>query len=441
MIKLLDKIVEIIYKHLALFYYLVMGVGMFFGLLSAMAVPSWSWGAFVMIIPLVLYYRYNELYEKGISRYLTRAITIYALSLYVTAFINYQIFIVFEKFTYLTMLISSIPIWLSAYNLNRAIDRVEATLKHIELLKTLRYAMVLPLFYILLGIKLWSYDAGLYTFIPYALVVAYLMHKGTILFSKKKYENIEVDKTSVMPRPYSPTKALLIVSVICIAIHFIFELIPQAGFDSMLLFDSSFFKVALPLCILGVVIIFVYPKMECKILQIDDSDDKYVAYSGRFLLLSLINGLIAALVGFEDSRASAAILCYMPIVLTYGACLYTYNPNRRVMYVIFIFMMNLLAGFIGIAAVWLVLFLILLFMFFAGGLSMIIETISNPFGNGVVASSDIIKVWDPDLGKTFELQRNGTDLHDQHGNPWEPTLSGGFKPRGSDKAPMSGREF
>ena len=104
-------------------------------------------------------------------------------------------------------------------------------------------------------------------------------------------------------------------------------------------------------------------------------------------------------------------------------------------------MMNLLAGFIGIAAVWLVLFLILLFMFFAGGLSMIVETISNPFGNGVVASSDIIKVWDPDLGKTFELQRNGTDLHDQHGNPWDPTLSGGFKPRGSDKAPMSGREF
>lgn len=73
---------------------------------------------------------------------------------------------------------------------------------------------------------------------------------------------------------------------------------------------------------------------------------------------------------------------------------------------------------------------------------MIGQTLANPFGTGVnVPDGSRIMVWDPDLGRSVELHNTGSGLFDLQGNPWEEGLSGGFKPKGSDRTPLSGSEF
>lgn len=417
-------------------------VPLFFALIASVAAPVWSWGAFCFIIVFLLYLLHVGKKRLGVYDHMMRSLALYGVSLYLTGIIAFAVCYAIEAINYVTILLSAIPMVIATLYVNKTIDKVEATVNNIELLKPLRVATLLPLLYILLASKTWSVDAGIYGMIPYIIYALHLIIKNSRALSEyqKKGNYAEVDEKATIQRPSSPLKGLIIVAVICVAIHLMLAFLP-IGFDSMILFDSSLFKVALPLCILGCVIIYYYPKWECRVLGIEDKDNSYIAKRGTYIILSMLSGIISALVGFEDPKAGAAMLCFIPILAMYDAYVYTYNPSRRVYNMIFVFIINLVAGFIGISAVWLLLFMIIVLFFIRLGTSMVAETILNPFPTGIYEpDGSRILVWDPELGRSIELHNTGAGLFDPSGNPWERGLAGGFKPQGSDRPPLSGQE-
>ena len=417
-------------------------VPLFFALIASVAAPVWSWGAFCFIVVFILYLLHAGKTKLGVCDHIMRSLALYGVSLYLTGIIAFAVCYAIEAINYVTILLSAIPMVIATLYLNKTIDKVEATVNNIELLKTLRIATLMPLFYMLLASKTWSVDAGIYGMIPYNIYALHLIIKNSkVLFEYQKKGNYtEVDEKATIQRPASTLKGLIIIAVICVAIHLMLAFMP-IGFDSMMLFDSSLYKVALPLCILGYVIIKYYAKWESRVLGIKDKDNTYVAKRGTYIILSMLSGIISALIGFEDPKAGAAMLCFIPILAMYDAYVYTYNPSRRVYNMIFVFIINLVAGFIGISAAWLLLFLLIVLFFFRLGTSLVVETISNPFGTGTyVPDGSRIIVWDPELGRSIELHNTGAGLYDLSGNPWERGFSGGYKPKGSDQAPLSGQE-
>ena len=105
-----------------------------------------------------------------------------------------------------------------------------------------------------------------------------IKNSGKLKVFNKKENKIEVNKKATMQRPTSTLIALIIGAVVCVAIHILLATF-SIGFDSMKLFDSSLFKVALLFCVLGFLIIKYYPKMECKVLNIKDENNSFYPFT------------------------------------------------------------------------------------------------------------------------------------------------------------------
>lgn len=418
-------------------------LSLFYGFLCAAAVGG-SWGAFFMAILLILYRRFSIKNKYGVRDYLMSGYTLYGLSLYVCGLLVILLYKLFGEINYVITLVAISPMVVSTIYLNRVFDAIEASVQHIEFLKTLRYALVLPLFFLLLGIRTWSVDASLFGFIPYVLI-------AHIIISRKRKElklyqtnnpNMVVNPNARMQRPSSTTMSIVWGSVACVAVHLLVAIPDNIGFDPTTLFDSALAKVAIPLCVLGFVIFKYYSAWERRVVGVDKSDASYKTQGEIMVFFSMLSGIVAALIGFESPQASATMLCFCPILALYAAYLFTYNNKRRLAAMIFAFCINLVAGIIGIAAAWLAIFLLLIVIGLRFATQMIGQTLANPFGTGVnVPDGSRLMVWDPDLGRSVELHNTGSGLFDLQGNPWEEGLSGGFKPKGSDRTPLSGSEF
>lgn len=417
-------------------------LSLFYGFLCAAAVGG-SWGAFFMAILLILYRRFSIKNKYGVRDYLMSGYTLYGLSLYVCGLLVILLYKLFGEINYVITLVAISPMVVSTIYLNRVFDAIEASVQHIEFLKTLRYALVLPLFFLLLGIRTWSVDASLFGFIPYVLI-------AHIIISRKRKElklyqtnnpNMVVNPNARMQRPSSTTMSIVWGSVACVAVHLLVAIPDNIGFDPTTLFDSALAKVAIPLCVLGFVIFKYYSAWERRVVGVDKSDTSYNTQGEVMVFFSMLSGIVAAIIGFEAPQASIVMLCLCPILALYAAYLFTYKKERRGLAMIFAFLINMVAGIIGIAAAWLALFLLLVVLGLKFATNLLGQTLSNPFGSGAYVDSSRIMVWDPELGRSFELHDTGSGLYDLQGNPWEKGLSGGFRPLGSDRVPMSGSEF
>ena len=417
-------------------------LSLFYGFLCAAAVGG-SWGAFFMAILLILYRRFSIKNKYGVRDYLMSGYTLYGLSLYVCGLLVILLYKLFGEINYVITLVAISPMVVSTIYLNRVFDAIEASVQHIEFLKTLRYALVLPLFFLLLGIRTWSVDASLFGFIPYVLI-------AHIIISRKRKElklyqtnnpNMVVNPNARMQRPSSTTMSIVWGSVACVAVHLLVAIPDNIGFDPTTLFDSALAKVAIPLCVLGFVIFKYYSAWERRVVGVDKSDTSYNTQGEVMVFFSMLSGIVAAIIGFEAPQASIVMLCFCPILALYAAYLFTYKKERRGLAMIFAFLINMVAGIIGVAAAWLALFLLLVVLGLKFATNLLGQTLSNPFGSGAYVDSSRIMVWDPELGRSFELQDTGSGLYDLQGNPWEKGLSGGFRPQGSDRVPMSGSEF
>lgn len=418
-------------------------LSLFYGFLCAAAVGG-SWGAFFMAILLILYRHFSITNKSGVRDFLMNGYTLYGLSLYVCGLLIILLYKLFGEINYIITLVAIAPMVVSTFYLNRVFDTIEASVQHLEFLKTLRYALVLPLLFLLLGIRTWSVDASLFGFIPYVLIAHIIIsRKQTELgYYQKKNPDVVIDSKAVLQRPSSTTMAIVWASVACVAVHLILAISDTIGFDPTTLFDSALAKVAIPLCVLGFVIFKYYAAWERMVVGVDKADTTYRTQGDVMVFFSMISGIVAAIIGFEAPQASAAMLCFCPILALYAAYLFTYNNKRRLAAMIFAFCINLVAGIIGIASAWLAIFLLLIVIGLKFATGMIGQTLANPFGTGVnVPDGSRIMVWDPDLGRSVELHNTGSGLFDLQGNPWEEGLSGGYKPKGSDSTPLSGSEF
>ena len=424
-------------------------IGLLFGSIYFVASPAWNVGAFVVVaifvLLLVASYREQRGSAEKMNDYFDKAYLVLSISICLAGAIHTLIGKIIGTEGYITMLISLTPVLLATLRLNRAIDVIEASMNNIEGLKSLRMVMALPLFYLLLGLECWSIDAAIYTYIPLVSVLGWTLfqrHSDMRAFQRAN-PDVKFNPKATIARPSSTSVAIVVGAAICVAAHFLFALLPENfALDPTEWFDTSLVKVAIPMCILGGVIVWRYPYWEHKILALDVPKESYVAESGRLFIYSMLCGVVAAIAGFEAPKAGAVLIFLMPALMTYYAYIYTYNSVRRLPYMLFLFGVNLLAGFIGIAAVWFMLFLVAMFFLLSIMTGMTLNVLSNPFGNGVVADGSRINVWDADAGRSIHLRRlpDGS-LEDLQGNPWEEAgTQGQFRPRGSN-GNMSGQTF
>lgn len=428
---------------------LIAVVGLLFGSILFMAAPMWNGSLFltaaVFVAIMVFSYRLQNKSAERMNDYFDKSFLVLGISVFVAGAINTLIGKIIGADNYIISLVALIPVFLATLRLSRAIDTIEASMKNLEGLKSLRMVVVLPLFYLLLGLEFWSIDAGTYTLIPFVAVMGWTLFNRYSDMSAYQRANPEekFNTQATISRPSSTSVAIVLGAAICVAAHFVLALLPENfAIDPTEWFDTSLAKVAIPMCILGGVIIWRYPYWEHKILALDEPKEDYVAHSGRFIFYSMLCGVLSAIVGFEASKAGAVLAFLMPALMAYYAYIYTYKRSRRLPYVLFIFGVNFVAGFIGIAAVWFMLFLVAIFFLLSIMTGMTLNVLSNPFGSGVPApDGSRIMVWDAKAGRSIELRRNAGGLEDLQGNPWEEAGSQGqFRPRGSNEN-MSGQAF
>lgn len=429
---------------------LVATIGLLVGSILFAASPAWNFDVFliaaVFVAILVVSYRLQKKDTERMNDYFTKNFLVLGMSVFVAGAINTLLGKIIGIDSYIISIVALAPVLIATQRLSRAIDAIEASMKNLEGLKSFRMVVVLPLFYLLLGLDFWSIDAGTYTTIPFFAVLGWtLFVRYSDMYDYHRANPDEkFNPQATIPRPSSTSVAVVLGAVICAAAHILIALLPEDfAIDPTEWFDTSLAKVAIPMCILGVVIIWRYPYWEHKILALDVPKEDYVAQSGRFLIYSMLCGILAAIVGFEAPKASAVLIFLMPALMTYYAYIYTYNGTRRLPYMIFLFGINLLAGFIGIAAIWFLLFLVAMSFLLSMMTGMTLNVLSNPFGSGVAApDGSRIMVWDTDAGRSVELRRlSDGSLQDLHGNPWEESgPQGQFRPKGSSGG-MSGQAF
>ncbi len=429
---------------------LIATIGLLVGSILFAASPAWVGDVFLMaavfVAILAVSYHLHGNSPERMNDYFTKNFLVLSMSVFVAGAINTLLSKIIGSDSYIISIVALVPVLIATQRLSRAMDAIEASMKNLEGLKSFRMVMVLPLFYLLLGLDFWSIDAATYTAILFFAVMGW-----TLFFrysDMRAYQRANPDEKFnpqiTVSRPSSTSVAIVWGAVICAAAHFLLVLLPEGfAIDPTEWFDTSLAKVAIPMCILGGVIIWRYPYWEHKILALDVPKEKYVSQSGKYFFYSMLCGVLAAIVGFEAPKAGAVLILLMPALMTYYAYIYTYNGARRLPYMIFLFGMNLLAGFVGIAAVWFVLFLVAMFFLLSIMTGTTLNVLSNPFGNGVAApDGSRIMVWDADAGRSVELHRlSDGSLQDLHGNPWEEAgTQGQFRPKGSNDH-MSGQAF
>ncbi len=429
---------------------LIATVGLLVGSILFAASPAWVGDVFliaaVFVVILAASYRLHGKTSERMNDYFTKNFLVLSMSVFVAGAINTLLGKIIGADSYITSLVALVPVLIATQRLSRAMDAIEASMKNLEGLKSFRMVVVLPLFYLLLGLDCWSIDAATYTSIPFFAVLGwtlFLRYSDMRAYQRANPDD-KFNPQITISRPSSTSMAIVWGAVICVAAHCLFALLPEGfAIDPTEWFDTSLAKVAIPMCILGGVIIWRYPYWEHKTLALDVPKESYVAQSGKYLIYSMLCGILAAIVGFEAPKAGAVLILLMPALMTYYAYIYTYNGARRLPYMIFLFGINLLAGFVGIAAVWFVLFLVAMFFLLSIMTGTTLNVLSNPFGNGMAApDGSRIMVWDADAGRSVELHRlSDGSLQDLQGNPWEEAgTQGQFRPRGSN-GHMSGQAF
>lgn len=429
---------------------LIATVGLLAGSVMFAASPMWNFDVFliaaVFVAVLVLSYRLHKKDTERMNNYFTKNFLVLGMSVFVAGAINTLLGKIIGTDSYIISIVALLPVLIATQRLSRAIDTIEASMKNLEGLKPVRMVVVLPLFYLLLGLDYWSFDACSYTSILFFAVLGWTLfcRYSDMNAYHRANPDAKFNPQIAISRPSSTSVAVVWGAVICVAAHILFALLPENfAIDPTEWFDTSLAKVAIPMCILGGVIIWRYPYWEHKILALDVPKENYVANSGKFLIYSMLCGILAAIVGFEAPKAGAVLIFLMPALMTYYAYIYTYNGARRLPYMMFLFGVNLLAGFIGIAAIWFLLFLVAMFFLLSIMTGTTLNVLSNPFGSGVAApDGSRIMVWDADAGRSVELQRlSDGSLQDLHGNPWEEAgPQGQFRPKGSSGG-MSGQAF